>query len=215
MPDAAAIGCIAWDKTDGYLCCGGVKGLVKVIHVDQDEDQRTKVSTFTLDGHQQTGSKVVACCWNERHKKLTTTDESGHIIVWTQNKNAWQEEMVNNRQCSVVTDMFWAPDGSRICIAYEDGAVIVGKVDGARLWGKELDLPLDKLTWSPSCQNILFTTRAGDVYVYDADGNQISKMELQSHAVRGPSNVAGISWWGPRLVWEVMFCFIRTIGSGS
>ena len=136
MPDSAAIGCVSWDKTDGWLCCGAVNGLVKIIHIEQDDANKTNVATFTLDGHQETGAKVIACCWNEVHHKLTTTDESGHIIVWMNQSRAWQEEMVNNRQCSVVSDMHWAPDGSRICIAYHDGAVIVGKVDGTRVWGK-------------------------------------------------------------------------------
>lgn len=34
------------------------------------------------------------------------------------------------RNKSVVRDMRWAADGSRICIVYEDGAVIMGGVDG-------------------------------------------------------------------------------------
>lgn len=32
--------------------------------------------------------------------------------------------------------MKWTASGEKICIAYEDGAVIVGGVDGQRLWGK-------------------------------------------------------------------------------
>jgi hypothetical protein len=52
------------------------------------------------------------------------------------------QEMINNRNKSVVRDMKWTPDGQKICIVYEDGAVIVGSVDGNRLWGKELSLTL-------------------------------------------------------------------------
>ena len=48
------------------------------------------------------------------------------------------EEMINNRNKSVVKDMKWTADGSKICIVYADGAVIVGSVDGNRLWGKEV-----------------------------------------------------------------------------
>jgi WD repeat-containing protein 35 len=36
--------------------------------------------------------------------------------------------MVNNRKASVVRAMKWSPDGTKICIAYEDGHVIVGGV---------------------------------------------------------------------------------------
>lgn len=43
---------------------------------------------------------------------------------------AWYEEMINNRNKSVVRSMSWNADGQKICIVYEDGAVIVGSVDG-------------------------------------------------------------------------------------
>jgi WD repeat-containing protein 35 len=46
--------------------------------------------------------------------------------------------MINNRNKSVVRGMKWNADGQKICIVYEDGAVIVGSVDGNRIWGKEL-----------------------------------------------------------------------------
>ena len=45
--------------------------------------------------------------------------------------------MINNRNKSFVSDMKWSKDGTRICIAYEDGAVILGSVEGSRMWGKE------------------------------------------------------------------------------
>ena len=38
----------------------------------------------------------------------------------------------------MVRSMGWNADGQKICIVYEDGAVIVGSVDGNRIWGKEL-----------------------------------------------------------------------------
>ena len=38
-------------------------------------------------------------------------------------KGMWYEEMINNRNKSIVKDMKWSPDGRKICIVYEDGAV--------------------------------------------------------------------------------------------
>lgn len=90
-----------------------------------------------LEGH---NGAVVVASWNAAHKKLTTSDQNGLIIVWIIHKGKWYEEMVNNRNKSVVRDMRWTPDGNKICIVYEDGAVIVGSVDGERLWGKELTI---------------------------------------------------------------------------
>jgi WD repeat-containing protein 35 len=76
--------------------------------------------------------------WNEIHRKLTTSDEGGLIIVWMLHKNHWFEEMINNRNKSVVKDMKWTSNGEKICIIYEDGNCIVGSVEGNRLWGKSI-----------------------------------------------------------------------------
>ena len=54
--------------------------------------------------------------------------------------------------------MKWTPDGQRICIIYEVGAVIVGSVDGNRLWGKELKMQLAHVQWSPDGRSLIFCT---------------------------------------------------------
>lgn len=54
-----------------------------------------------------------------------------------------------HRNKSRVADMRWTANGEKICIIYEDGAVIVGSVDGNRLWGKELGMELSLVEWSP------------------------------------------------------------------
>lgn len=48
----------------------------------------------TLEGHN--GSVLVAT-WNDLFQKLTTSDESGLIIVWMMHNKMWHEEMINNR----------------------------------------------------------------------------------------------------------------------
>ena len=59
--------------------------------------------------------------WNEYYQKLTTSDDTGMIIVWAPNQdNTWYEEMMNNRNKSTVVDMKWSHDGTKVAIAYED-----------------------------------------------------------------------------------------------
>ena len=36
----------------------------------------------------------------------------------------WFEEMINNRNKSVVRDLRWTSDGQKICIVYEDGIAV-------------------------------------------------------------------------------------------
>ena len=61
--------------------------------------------------------------------------------------------------------MKWTPDGQRICIIYEDGAVIVGSVDGNRLWGKELKMQLAHVQWSPDGRSLIFCTPQCEVHI--------------------------------------------------
>lgn len=116
--------------------------------------------------------------WNENYQKLTTSDSTGLIIVWMVHKGHWFEEMINNRGKSTVKDMKWSPQGEKICIVYEDGAVIVGSVEGNRLWGKELDYNLSKIEWSPDSKTILFGTTAGDIKVHDYVGNLLFSIKI-------------------------------------
>ena len=98
------------------------------------------VMNQSLEGHRGT----IAClAWNNQFDKLATADTNGMIIVWMIHEGSWYEEMINNRNKSVVKSMKWNSDGQQICIVYEDGAVIVGSVEGNRIWAKDLkDTPL-------------------------------------------------------------------------
>ncbi|XP_018330917.1 WD repeat-containing protein 35 isoform X4 [Agrilus planipennis] len=164
IPNNARINCLAWNKEDGYLAVGGEEGLLKVLKLDSggksESDDKPKglaassnlSMNQTLDGHSE---DVRVIMWNELHRKLTSSDESGIIIVWLMYKGTWYEEMINNRKKSTVVGMDWSSDGLKICIVYEDGAVIVGSVDGNRIWGKELKgIHLSGVQWSPDDDNI-------------------------------------------------------------
>lgn len=107
-----------------------------------------------------------------------TPPSRARAAVWMLHKGVWLEEMINNRNKSVVRAMKWTGDGQKICIVYEDGAVIVGSVDGNRLWGKELDVSLRFVEWSPDARHILFVTKESEVLLYDSMGNKIRNVRL-------------------------------------
>jgi len=110
-------------------------------------------------------------------------------------KGHWFEEMINNRNKSVVRDMKWMATGEKICIVYEDGAVIVGSVEGNRLWGKELDYTLAKIEWSPDGKTILFGTTTGDVKVHDYVGNYLFQIKIFAKGDGEESTLADIQWF--------------------
>ncbi|KAG8445687.1 hypothetical protein GDO86_010460 [Hymenochirus boettgeri] len=148
----------------------------------------------TLDGH---NGSVQVVTWNEQFQKLTTSDQNGLIIVWVLYKGTWYEEMINNRNKSVVRSMSWNADGQKICIVYEDGAVIVGSVDGNRIWGKDLKgIQLCHVAWSPDSKILLFGMANGEIHLYDNQGNFIVKMSLSCLVnVTGALSIAGMHWY--------------------
>ena len=137
----------------------------------------------TLEGH---NGQIQVVGWNEGHQKLTSSDQYGLIIVWMLYKGSWYEEMINNRNKSVVKGMAWNADGQKICIVYEDGAVIVGSVDGNRIWGKELkSVTLSGVCWSPDARLLLFSMSSGEVHVYDSMGGfVVSTSRLVNYLLR-------------------------------
>ncbi len=196
FPHRPKLTAVAWNTNEGWIALGGDKGLLKVLKLDTNRRGRSGPSNLTmnqaLDGHQ---GEVRCIRWNSLKQRLTTSDEFGLIIVWQLENETWIEEMINNRKQSVVRDMQWTADGNKICICYEDGAVIVGSVEGARLWGRDLDLPLTLVQWSPDSRHILFGTKDSEVHLFDAEGNRISTVNLVATQGGPSSKLAAMSWF--------------------
>ncbi|XP_045482678.1 WD repeat-containing protein 35 isoform X2 [Harmonia axyridis] len=215
IPNQTKINSLAWNKEDGYIAVGGEEGLLKVFKLDASEYDTNKNKGLsvtsnlslnqTLEGHNESIKVLV---WNESQKKLTTSDNSGVIIVWMMYKGSWYEEMINNRKKSTVAGMSWSSDGLKICIIYEDGAVIVGSVDGNKIWGKELkSVALCCVQWSPDGKLLLFGLKTGEVQVYDNQGSFIKKLVI--HCLDSPDEevpIACIDWYSGKHGYINYFC---------
>ncbi|XP_036118510.1 WD repeat-containing protein 35 isoform X2 [Molossus molossus] len=203
IPNNVKLKCISWNKDQGFIACGGEDGLLKVLKLEtQTDDAKLRglaapnnlSMNQNLEGH---SGCVQVVTWNEQYQKLTTSDQNGLIIVWMFYKGSWYEEMINNRNKSVVRSMSWTADGQKICIVYEDGAVIVGSVDGNRIWGKDLKgVQLWHVAWSTDGKVLLFGMANGEIHIYDSQGNFIMKMKLNCLvSVTGAVSIAGIHWY--------------------
>jgi len=202
IPHNLALQVVAWNAAQGWIACGGENGLLKVLKLESSSENPGKSSgaqsnlsmNQTLEGHQ---GNIMVITWNENFRKLTTSDQNGLIIVWMLHRGIWFEEMINNRNRSVVRDMTWSSDCQKICIVYEDGAVILGTVDGQRLWGKEIKTQLAFIEWSPDGKNILFCTLNGEIHVYDNEGIYSHRVMIYclDQGTEGTVAIAGIDWY--------------------
>ncbi|KAI6210654.1 WD repeat-containing protein 35 [Aphelenchoides besseyi] len=174
--------CIAWSKNKGHIAIGGDEGSLRVLQLPSEGEKLLKgpYKAFShLEGH-TTSAKVTLACWNEVHQKLATSDDAGLIIVWMSHatEDTWFEEMINNRQKSSVVALKWSNNGSKIAIGYEDGQVIVGSVDGNRMWSKDIATQLTCLTWNFNDMILLLGLIDGDVHGYDMNGNFAFKVPM-------------------------------------
>ncbi|XP_063358520.1 WD repeat-containing protein 35 [Cydia amplana] len=190
IPKQSNVTCISWNHSSGYIAVGGEEGMLKVLKLESGGGGNLSMN-LSLEGH--TGQLRVAI-WNEVYQKLTTSDEHGVIIVWMLYKGSWYEEMINNRNKSTVSSMAWGSDGQKICIAYEDGAVIVGSVDGSRVWGKDIKGPgLTAVQWSPDNTQLLFALVGGELQLYDDQGNLT--MPVAINGVTASMEVVAMDWY--------------------
>ncbi|XP_054722053.1 WD repeat-containing protein 35-like [Uloborus diversus] len=201
LPKSISMKSIAWNKTEGYIACGGDGGVLKVLKLESRKEMVASVvsssslsTNQSLEGHAGTVSFVQ---WNEAYQKLTSCDTNGFIMVWMEHKGIWYEEMVNNRQKSLVRGMAWNHDGQKIAITYDDGVIIVGSVDGNRIWGKELKaLNLTCVEWSPDGRLLLLGCSNGEVHMYEFGGAFVGKVPMTPAAEnKRKDDLIMISWF--------------------
>ncbi|CAJ0608122.1 unnamed protein product [Cylicocyclus nassatus] len=88
-----------------------------------------------------------------------------------------------------------------------DGQVIVGTMDGNRIWNKELSANVAACEWSPNGNLLLFGMADGEVHTYDAQGTFIEKLhmvalenvELETALAKDlrKDNIIALKWFAP------------------
>jgi WD repeat-containing protein 35 len=210
VPNEDKITACSWNRQQGFVAVGTENGIIKVIKLEmndvvpnksdnnnKDQPQKKANSTNlvmneTLEVH--TG-QIASIAWNDSFTKLTTADTNGKIIVWINQDGKWYEEMVNKRDDTIITGMKWSSDGQNICIIYNDGVIILGSLEGSRIWVKELkNTSLTNIEWSPDKRLILFGLANGEIHVYDFNGNYLDKLKIYC-LEDNEERIAGIDWY--------------------
>ena len=183
---------VQWSYFHSYIVVGGEEGTCKIMRIDPNEASKgfsapkNMSMNQVLEGHRES---VNVTAWNEKSQKLTTADSTGLIIVWGFNKGSWYEEMVNNRNKNErVTGMSWSQDGLMVAILFEEGSIIVGSVDGNRLWGKELKTRAAHCEWSPD-NKLLIGIGDLEIHVYDTTGVFLMAISPQQVSLENLVNV--------------------------
>ncbi|KAL1493198.1 hypothetical protein ABEB36_011298 [Hypothenemus hampei] len=203
IPDNRKIQSLDWNKQDGYIAVGGDDGLLKVVKLDTGSENELKTRKLAISSNLSMNQSlecytesIKVLTWNEPYKKLTTSDSHGIIVVWMLYKGAWHEEMINNRKKSTVVGIDWSGDGQKICIIYEDGVVVVGCVEGNRIWRKELkNTLLSGGQWSPDGKLLLLALRNGQLHLYDNQGNFIMKLKVLCQDSYQSVQITGLDWY--------------------
>ena len=167
------------------LAIGGSNSLLRVIKIDDPLTTNDPVIKYNLEGH---SGSVISLAWNQSFLKLVSSDDNGLTIVWVVKNGNWYQDMIHNRNNSVVTDTKWSIDGKCICIAYQDGAVVVGSVEGSRLWSiDDSGVALKCVAWSPDCKNIAFLTEENQIRLCDKNGNHLK--DITYHDIDNADNI--------------------------
>lgn len=178
VPTQATAYACSWDHYEGWLAIGASEGFLKLLRL---EDSRKleggnslpeSVDLTNHDGH------VNMIDWNHKYRKLTSSDSKGLIVVFMKHNGEWTDEMVNNRKMSQVACMKWSPDGTKICISYKDGHVIVGGVEGSRKWGKDFPFNISLIAWAPDSRLLLAASTTGEIHVFDEHGEHLRQVKL-------------------------------------
>lgn len=94
IPNGLKLKCVSWNSEQGWIACGGENGLLKVLKLEGGGANAAKGAdggaapsnlsmNQTLEGH---NGAVRVVTWNENFRKLSTSDQSGLIIVWMLHK---------------------------------------------------------------------------------------------------------------------------------
>ena len=201
---------VDWSNEDGMLALGLKSGGVRLMKLEGEK--LDVVMDEMLRGHSSQAQRVL---WNRRHSKLASVGASGEIIIWSSRKPSkvpppgqrtstaqlqlksqtasgaagWREEMVNHRKNCEVVDLSWDRAGNRIAILHSDTTVVIGSVEGKKVWGKEMKSKFTHVQWSPDGMNLVFAIDK-ELHLYDAMGNFI-----QSRQFDAEGNIVCLAWY--------------------
>ncbi len=80
--------------------------------------------------------------------------------------------MVNEAGSKKISNALWSQNGSFIAIIIEGGEIIMGSVDGDRLWNIDLKQDIQFVSFLENDANLVATTNIGQIFAIDCNSGE-------------------------------------------
>lgn len=109
----------------------------------------------------------------------------GVFIVWKEDTDGFlREEMVNEAGNNKIEFVTWSLDRNLLCILIQAGQVVLGDVEGRRIWGKNHGHPASLATFDSDDQLLILAKKKSNsaclLVLETQTGNSLMDLELES-----------------------------------
>lgn len=161
-----------FDEENEVHWLGYESGNIKRLHMGLGEQGRTEIkSNENLAGSGK--ERVALLQWNKRHQKLLSLDAAGLMVVWIEHKGSFVQEMINQSESNRIKLVSWSTSNSLIALVLEDNEVIMGTVEGERVWSLKVDVKVEFLQWLENDETLVLADRQGSLVAVEISSADI------------------------------------------
>lgn len=194
-PEEKFVKFVAWNRVSNLIACGQENGAITIHKVSQNPDH-PGLCRFdivqTLVDHKH---EITAMTWNERFNKLVSGDSDGLLVVWLEYAGKWRPTMINSLSKVPVASICCSSQGDLIVIAYADGKIICGDINGNPKWESTIHYQSEIVCWSPTAKLLFVGTRDCTVLMMKGRGRTVTEMDLGVIGVKQEENkIVAMKW---------------------
>lgn len=184
---------VNWEPDNDIISVGFNTGGIKLLKFeessDKDGDTQLAMNTNLSSSHQQ---EIRTLSWNPQYEKLLSVDVRGKLVVWAESLGSYEEEMINESPRKPIKFAKWSKNGAFIVIVIEGGNVILGSVEGDRMWEINLDLDFNHAAFFENDATVVLSNDKGEIVAVDAPvGETFAEYDLGEDNGKNKKQVRG------------------------
>lgn len=185
---------ISYDHENEIFALGFESGGIKLLRLEEKLNEKLVNQIEIImnenlnEAHQ---APITTLSWNVQHEKLLSLDSQGLMIIWTENEDSFEEEMINQSESDQIMIAHWSKLGNFILILFQSGNMILGNVEGERLWSRKIELEVKFIDWAENDKTIVLSDFNGELIAletassetfaeYDVSQEQKPKKDIQN-----------------------------------